>query len=166
MNIYKILYILTSRFPNSSFPVVGNIAKHMRGRVYKKYSSCYVNKNINIERNVCMSNMVSIDEKSGIGGNSVLHGKVSIGKNVMIGPELYCFTVNHNFSNCEMPMIEQGFSEMRPITISDDVWIGARVTILPGVTVGKGAVLGAGSVVKKIFQTMLWLEEIQQEYLK
>lgn len=46
-------------------------------------------------------------------------------------------------------MCQQGLSEPRPVLIEDDVWIGARVIILPGVKVGKGSVIGAGSVVTK-----------------
>ena len=41
----------------------------------------------------------------------------------------------------------QGFSEYKPVVISDDVWIGARVTILPGAKIGKGVIVGAGAVV-------------------
>ena len=44
-------------------------------------------------------------------------------------------------------MWKQGFTPPRAVIIEDDVWIGARVTILPGVHIGKGSVLGAGSVI-------------------
>ena len=47
----------------------------------------------------------------------------------------------------EQPMWKQGFTPPRAVIIEDDVWIGARVTILPGVHIGKGSVLGAGSVI-------------------
>ena len=46
-------------------------------------------------------------------------------------------------------MIFQGFAEIRPICIEDDVWIGDNVIILPGVHVGQGAILGAGSVIRE-----------------
>jgi maltose O-acetyltransferase len=46
-------------------------------------------------------------------------------------------------------MDQQGFKPEEPITIGNDVWIGARVTILPGVKVGDGAIIGACSVVTK-----------------
>lgn len=46
-------------------------------------------------------------------------------------------------------MSQQGIRPPKPVVIGDDVWIGARVIILPGVTVGKGAVLGAGTVVAR-----------------
>jgi maltose O-acetyltransferase len=46
-------------------------------------------------------------------------------------------------------MNEQGAAEVAPVTIEDDVWIGMATIILPGVTIGTGAVIGAGSVVTK-----------------
>ena len=46
-------------------------------------------------------------------------------------------------------MMEQGFEEERPVIIGDDVWIGDRVMILPGVEIGRGAVLAAGAVVTR-----------------
>ena len=67
----------------------------------------------------------------------------------MIGPRCIIYTRNHAFERTDIPMFRQGMSETKPVVINDDVWIGARVTILPGVTVGKGAIIGAGSVVTK-----------------
>ena len=43
----------------------------------------------------------------------------------------------------------EGYEPTKPVIIEDDVWIGTRVTILKGVTVGKGAIIGACSVVTK-----------------
>ena len=67
----------------------------------------------------------------------------------MIGPDLYVFTTNHKHNSCVKPMIDQGFEEERPVIICDDVWIGARVIVLGGVTIGNGAIIGAGAVVTK-----------------
>ena len=67
----------------------------------------------------------------------------------MMGPDVMILTRHHEFLQTTLPMIEQGYREERPVTIKDDVWIGARVIILPGVTVGNGAVVGAGAVVTK-----------------
>jgi maltose O-acetyltransferase len=46
-------------------------------------------------------------------------------------------------------MTEQGIAEDRPIVVEDDVWFGAAVIVLPGVRVGHGSVIGAGSIVTK-----------------
>lgn len=72
--------------------------------------------------------------------------KVCIGDNVFIAPHVGIYTAGHPLDveqrNC-------GLEYARPITIGNNVWIGAGVSILPGVTIGDNAVIGAGSVVNK-----------------
>lgn len=108
-------------------------------------------KNINIEKGAFFGSgaKVSIGDNSGIGVNCKLLGEVTIGKNVMMGPEVVFITTTHDHSRVDVPMIAQGFSDDRPIIISDDVWLGTRCTVLPGVTIGKGVIVGAASVVTK-----------------
>src|ERR1019366_5393777 len=72
-----------------------------------------------------------------------------IGSDVMMGPEVVIYSWNHVTSRVDIPMIQQGFTACSPVTIGDDVWIGRRVIILPGVTVGSGCVLGAGAVISR-----------------
>jgi len=67
----------------------------------------------------------------------------------MMGPDVMIYTQNHRFDRIDIPMIEQGNTEPKPVVIEDDVWIAARSIILPGVTIGKGAVIAAGAVVTK-----------------
>jgi maltose O-acetyltransferase len=109
--------------------------------------------NINIEKGAFFGTgrKVNIGDNSGIGVDCKLYGVVNIGKNVMMGPVVVFFTATHDHTWVDIPMIEQGFSEEKPITIGDDVWIGARSTFLPGVTIGKGVIVGAASVVTKSF---------------
>lgn len=104
-------------------------------------------KNVNIDRNDDFARSVIIGDESGIGKNSVVGAYITIGKYVMMGPECFIYTRNHAYSRTDIPMCKQGFSEYRPVTIGNDVWIGARVTILPGVSIGNGGVIAAGSVV-------------------
>jgi maltose O-acetyltransferase len=70
-----------------------------------------------------------------------------MGDNVMMGPDVIILTGNHVYDSRLLPMRLQGGSEDKPVVINDDVWIGARVIILPGVHIGRGAILGAGAVV-------------------
>lgn len=72
--------------------------------------------------------------------------KVSIGNNVLIGPYCVINSGNHIYESRNTLIRNQGHTEL-PIIIEDDVWIGSHVCILPGVTIGKGAVIGANSVV-------------------
>lgn len=73
-------------------------------------------------------------------------GKITIGNNVMFGPEVYLFTAGHPIHpESRNSSYEYGM----PITIGDNVWIGGNTVLCPGVTVGSGTVIGAGSVVTK-----------------
>jgi maltose O-acetyltransferase len=67
----------------------------------------------------------------------------------MMGPEVVILTMNHRFDRLDVPIRCQGNSLAKPVVIEDDVWIGRRVVILPGVTIHRGAVIGAGAVVTK-----------------
>ena len=104
-------------------------------------------KNVNIEKGAQFDRRVRLGSNSGIGVNAVIAPHVSIGDDVMMGPDCMIFTSNHRMDGLDRPMWQQGFTEPRPVVIEDDVWMGARVIILPGVRVGRGSVIGAGSVV-------------------
>lgn len=104
-------------------------------------------RNVNIEKGARFGRDTSLGDNSGIGVNALLTGTVTIGDNVMMGPECMIFSSNHRFDRLDIPMCCQGQTEVVPVVIEDDVWIGARVTILPGVHIGTGSIIGAGSVV-------------------
>lgn len=106
--------------------------------------------NVNVERGAAFERgTISIGSNSGIGINADIGSGTRIGSNVMMGPEVLIFTRNHCTSRVDIPMIQQGYRPLAPVSIGDDVWIGARVIILPGVTVGSGSVLGAGAVISR-----------------
>lgn len=75
--------------------------------------------------------------------------KVKIGNFVMIGPNVSFIAQNHDVTNWKKPMIFGNKYVKGDIKVSDDVWIGANSTILPGVTINRGAVVAAGAVVSK-----------------
>lgn len=99
---------------------------------------------------------VEIGNNSGIGPNALL-GAVRIGDNVMMGPDVIILSNNKIFDSRLTPMRLQGRTEDNPVVIGDDVWIGARAIILPGVHIGSGAIVGAGEVYPGMYRsTQLW----------
>lgn len=102
---------------------------------------------INIERNARFGRNVELGDHSGIGVNASVADGTRIGRDVMMGPDCVILNRNHRIDDVTIPMRLQGYSDIQPVTIENDVWIGGRVTILPGVTVHSGAVIGAGAVV-------------------
>ena len=75
-------------------------------------------------------------------------GRIIIGKNVMLGPKCSLFAENHVFSDTGVTIKKQGVVQ-KGINIEDDCWIGSNVIILDGVTIGKGSVIGARTIVTK-----------------
>ena len=73
-------------------------------------------------------------------------GKITIGSHCFIGPNCGMYTAIHAYDSQQR---NAGIEKALPICIGDDCWIGADVTILPGVHIGKGSVIGAKSVVTK-----------------
>ena len=134
------LYMIAKHLP-VSYGKFGGLWKSCRGGATKlMLPKC--GDNVNIEKN-------AIGNNSGIGGNAHFYGKVVIGNNVMMAPDCIIYVRNHESSRLDIPMCEQGSTEERPVVIGNDVWIGGRVIILPGVKIGDGAIIGAGSVVTK-----------------
>lgn len=73
---------------------------------------------------------------------------VIIGDDCLIGMNTLITTTNHNFKNTSIPINKQG-EKNATVHIGNDVWIGAKCIILPGINVGYGAVIGAGSIVTR-----------------
>ncbi len=115
--------------------------------------SCLDNagREVNIEQGANFGNGdgISIGDYSGIGVDCSVRGPLLIGNNVMMGPEVIIITANHGFERIDIPMMVQGSSPRKKVIIGNDVWIGTRAIILPGITIGNGVIIGAGSIVTK-----------------
>ena len=72
--------------------------------------------------------------------------KITVGDNVFIGPSCGFYTANHPL---DYQTRNQGIEQALPILIGNNVWLGGNVIVLPGVKIGDGCVIGAGSVVTK-----------------
>lgn len=145
--IGKILYFFVSKFPMSYSHINIGQKKLRELAGHLILESC--GKNVNIEKNAFFSSRVRIGDNSGIGINARLNGTVIIGDNVMMGQDCIIFTVNHCTKRTDIPMNIQGVTDEKPVIIENDVWIGDRVIILPGVNIGEGSILAAGAVVTK-----------------
>ena len=147
--INRVAYELLFRhLPSSMAPICGKLCKSLRALAAKNFiASC--GKNVNIEHGATISSRLRIGDHSGVGIDCVCGGPITIGENVMMGPECVILTQNHAFDRTDIPMCRQGFQETKSVTIGNDVWLGRRVIILPGVTIGDGAIIGAGAIVTK-----------------
>ena len=106
--------------------------------------------NVNIEKgaNFATGEGIAIGLGSGLGVNCLVHGPLEIGEKVMMGPDVVILTHTHNIDRTDIPMGDQD-SRVAKVIIGNDVWIGMRSIIMPGVKIGNGAVIGAGAVVTK-----------------
>ena len=107
-------------------------------------------KHIIVEHGAHFGYDVEIGDYSSIGINARLDGAagIIIGSHVMMGPDVVIVTANHKHDDITRPMMVQGF-ERAPVIIEDDVWIGWRAIILPGVRIGRSSIISAGAVVAK-----------------
>lgn len=140
------LYIYFGRHLPSS--VNSGFSKRIRYLLAKGFlEQC--GRNVNIEHGAQFDSSLKIGSNSGIGINCVCGGLASVGENVMMGPECVMLPHFHAFDRLDIPMCEQGFQPAKPIRIGNDVWIGTRVIIMPGITIGDHSIIGAGAVVTK-----------------
>ena len=94
---------------------------------------------------------ISIGDYSNIGANCRLGttSKIVFGKHVLLAANCYIGGAQHTFDRIDIPIMRQGYESKGGVAIEDDVWLGAGVTVLDGVRIGTGCVIGAGSVVTK-----------------
>lgn len=99
----------------------------------------------------CLNNAVghlTIGHHTRIGLHNTLIGPVEIGNHVNLAQNVTVTGLNHVYEATHLRIDEQGV-ETHLVTIEDDVWVGANAVILPGITIGKHSVIGAGSIVTR-----------------
>lgn len=129
----------------------GNIGLVIRYALLKNLA-LHVGDNVSIQPDVYLFNVQELS----IGDNVSIHpmtyieayGGVTIGNDVSIAHGTTIMAVTHDFEDKSIPIKDQGITGL-PIIIEDNVWIGAKATILGGNSLGTGSIIGAGSVVTK-----------------
>lgn len=145
-------YSLAYYLPDSYLPLLGKPSNAFRifccRHIFKRCGKIST-----VNRHAYFGNgaAVEIGDYSGIGANAQLPNDIIIGDDVMMGPDVLIFKVNHKFSDLNVPMDRQGFVASPPVVIGNDVWIGQRVIVTPGRHIADGTVVAAGAVVTKDF---------------
>jgi maltose O-acetyltransferase len=141
---YLLVQILVSLLPHNSLSRVRTALYRMGGLEIGAGTLILGKLTLTADRS--LTNMLTIGRGSRINSPlyADLNGPIEIGNHVAIGHHVVMITTNHDTSN---PLDRSGAAKIDKIVIEDGAWIGARSTILPGVTIGRGAVVAAGSMV-------------------
>lgn len=108
---------------------------------------CYIDRNVVIS---CHGGSIEIGNFCSFNPNCVIygHGGLKIGDYVRIATGTIIIPANHTFIKRRIPICKQPISK-KGICIGDDVWIGANCVVLDGVEIGRGSIIGAGSIISK-----------------
>lgn len=147
--------------------VIAKVKREWRNRVFYEKTGqranligdiVLINRNLKIGRNCCIypyvqifgDGLVEIGDNVDIGTGTIIYaskcgGGVKIGNNTMIAGQ--CYIIDSNHGTAKDCLIRNQKNSVAPITIGEDCWIAANVTILKGSTIHDGAVIGAKSLV-------------------
>lgn len=151
--IYLVFYYsLAKLLPKSTMPIIGKCSKAFRRFLCKRiFASCGIG--LNVEQGAYFGNGkdIKVGNFVGLGKNfKSLNRILTIEDELMMGEDVLFLGGGHNYESLDIPMGKQGNKPATSLYICSDVWIGARVIVLPGCKrIGKGVIIGAGSVVTK-----------------
>ncbi len=132
---------------NMILRIVGHVPSHHIRRFFYRVEGMRIGKGSSIHMGAVFYNAknIRIGKDTIIGENAVLDGRerLTIGDHVDIASEVMIYNAEHDIND------EKFKAVLGPVTIGDYVFIGPRAIILPGITIGKGAVVAAGAVVTK-----------------
>lgn len=161
------LYYGFAQFLPTSYSIWGGGGKRIRyllvRRIFKKCG-----KNVNVERraNFGAGTEIEIGDNSGLGVNCMIPNGTIIGNDVMMGENCFIIRHNHIHSRTDIPMNKQGFEPVKTVVIEDDVWIGRNVTIMPGLRIKKGTIIGTCCVLTKDFDEYSIVGGVPGEFIK
>lgn len=141
-----LLSTIGSILPKSYHPFGKFLGRNFRNWCTKNIAA-KTGKNINIEKGASIQPGVILEDGANVGVDCLIGPNTTIGKNVMMAPECQIYTRNKKFNKQKKKF--EGYENIKPVIINDNCWLGARVLIMPGVTIGEGCVVAAGAVVTK-----------------
>ncbi len=146
--IFLILYYAVGyHLPNYSYPM-GKLFNAFRIFLLRKIIP--VGNTCRIMRHVYIGNGNNIEIGDGCRINEGIRlDNVKIGNHVLIARESIFLGKMHEFGDIELPISKQGRKNVERTVIEDDVWLGLRVMVMPGLSLRKGSIIGAGAVVTK-----------------
>ncbi|WP_083936580.1 acyltransferase [Arcticibacter svalbardensis] len=146
--VYLVLYyFFIKHLPSNYFPM-GKLFNYLRVGVLSKLIKIGNNTVIQSGFRFGMRHTVSIGSNCQINENVYIQSAI-IGDYVLIAQNVSLLAVTHKYDSLDIPMSLQGSTKASPVIIESDVWIGSNVVVLPGIRIGKGSVVGTGSVVTK-----------------
>lgn len=147
-----IYYGFAQWLPNFDSKILGRLGNRIRV-ICVRHLFDYVGANVNIGRRTRFGKgeNIRIGNNSNLGAYCQIPSNISIGDNVMMGPNEFFFgSFTHKTSDSSVPMIRQGLVRLSGHTvINDDVWIGQDCLIMPNIEIGAHSIIGARTVVTK-----------------
>lgn len=109
----------------------------------------YTGKNITIKHGAYFGDGKNIvmGDFSQLGIKCKVENDLMMGDYVLMEPEVVIYSSMHAYDDLSTPIMLQGAKEIQPVTIGDDVWIGLRAIVMPGVKIGSHSIIGSGAVV-------------------
>lgn len=140
-------YIFAKNLPSSWWPMGGFFN---RVRIFIAGKIIIIGRNCRFQKGIYFGSGGGVT----IGDNSQVNelvrlDNVSIGSNVMVAREVVFLGKMHESSSVDVPMNEQGVKSVATTIVEDDVWLGLRAVIMPGVVIRSGCIIAAGAVVTK-----------------
>lgn len=147
---YLVLYYgVATHLPPADAPL-GRFAQQLRNLCARKLlKQCGRSIRVNPGVRFGSGARVAVGNNCNLSQRMRVIGDLILGDDVMLGPEIVFISYNHEFSDLEVPMRAQGVTDSKPVVVGNDVWIGMRALIMPGVHIGNHAIVAAGSVVTK-----------------
>jgi len=143
-----VYYGLATHLPNTNMPG-GRYSSALRVALLRRFLKACGN-DIKVGNHVAFGRGtdVEIGDHVQINEGSKIRNTI-IGNYVLIAPEVMILNLGHTTTFTDVPMLLQPKRSYPPTIIENDVWIGARALILPGIRIGRGAIVAAGAVVTK-----------------